>query len=85
MRSRRARTMVALAPILIAVLVAASVAACGRDHGPKPPRPTTPVAAGLGGANVAPAAIATPNPDQAPANHHHSPGHDDNDSPGRGR
>jgi hypothetical protein len=62
MRSRRARTMVALAPILIAVLVAASVAACGRDHGPKPPRPTTPVAAGLGGANVAPAAIATPNP-----------------------
>jgi hypothetical protein len=62
MRSRRARTIVALAPILIAVVVAASVAASGRDRGPQPPHPTISLAAGLGGAHVPPAAIATPNP-----------------------
>ena len=62
MRSRRARTIVTLAPILIAVVVAASVAASGRDRGPQPPHPTTSLAAGLGGAHVPPAAIATPNP-----------------------
>jgi hypothetical protein len=64
MRSRRVRTIVALAPILIAVLVAASAAASGRDRGPQPP--TTPAAAGLGSAHVPPAAIATPNPTRSP-------------------
>jgi hypothetical protein len=64
MRGRRVRTVVALAPILIAVLVAASVAACERDPGPKAPASTTPLA-GLGSANVPPAAFATPNPTRA--------------------
>ena len=62
MRSRRARTIVALAPILIAVLVAASVAACGRDRGPRASPATTPLAAGLDRAAVPPAAFQTPNP-----------------------
>jgi hypothetical protein len=66
MRSRRARTIIALAPILIAVLVAASVAARGRDRGLQPPRPTTPLAAGRGHAHVPPAAITTPNPTRPP-------------------
>ena len=60
MRRRRVRTVVALAPILIAVLVAASVAACERDPAPRPPDPTTPLAASLGGANLPPAASANP-------------------------
>jgi hypothetical protein len=57
MRSRRVRTIVVLAPVLVAVLVAVSVTACGRGRGPRPPGPTTtPLAA------VPPAALATPHP-----------------------
>jgi hypothetical protein len=56
MRRRRVRTIVVLAPVLVAVLVAVSVAACGRDRGPRPSDPATSLAA------VPPAAIATPNP-----------------------
>jgi hypothetical protein len=59
MRGRRVRTVVALAPILIAVLVAASMTACERDPAPRPPDPTTPLAAGAG---APPAAFATANP-----------------------
>jgi hypothetical protein len=62
MRSRRARTIVALAPILIAVLVAASVASCGRDRGPQPARSTAPLVDVLGGAGVPPAALEASNP-----------------------
>jgi hypothetical protein len=54
MRSRRIRTVVALAPILIAVLAAVSVAACERDARPKPVALTTPVT-GLGSSGVPPA------------------------------
>jgi hypothetical protein len=59
MRGRRVRTVVALAPILIAVLVAASMTACERDPAPRPPDRSTPLAAGAG---VPPGAIATRNP-----------------------
>jgi hypothetical protein len=59
MRSRRVRTVVVLAPVLVAVLVALSVTACGRDPGPRAPDPTTPLVE-LGA--VPPAAMATPNP-----------------------
>jgi len=62
MRGRRVRTVVALAPILIAVLVAASMTACERDPAPRPPEGTTPLAASAG---VPPAAFATPNPTRA--------------------
>ena len=62
MRGRRVRTVVALAPILIAVLVAASMTACQRDPAPRPQDPTTPVADSAG---VPPAAFATPNPTRA--------------------
>ena len=65
MRGRRVRTVVALAPILVAVLVAASVAACGPDPKSRPPDPATSLADSLGGANVPPAAFATPNPTRA--------------------
>jgi hypothetical protein len=41
MRSRQARTVVVLAPILIAMLVAASVAACEPDTEPRSPAPAT--------------------------------------------
>jgi hypothetical protein len=59
MRRRRVRTIVVLAPVLVAVLVAVSVTACGRSPGPRPSDPTTPVV-DLGA--VPPAALATPNP-----------------------
>ena len=61
MSDRRARTIVVLAPILIALLVAVSVAGCAPDRGPQP-TPTTPLAAALEGAGVPPAAFETPNP-----------------------
>ncbi len=61
MSDRRARTIVVLAPILIALLVAVSVAGCAPDRGAQP-TPTTPLAAALEGAGVPPAALETPNP-----------------------
>jgi hypothetical protein len=60
MRSRRVRTIVVLAPVLVAVLVAVSVTACWRDRGPQAAGPTAPLAAELGA--VPQAALATPNP-----------------------
>jgi hypothetical protein len=65
MRGRRVRTVVALAPILIAVLVAVSMTACERDPASRPPDRTTPLAASPGGAGVPPAGFATPNPTRA--------------------
>jgi hypothetical protein len=60
MRRRQVRTVVVLAPVLVALLVAVSVTACGRDPGPQSPDPTIPLAAELGA--IPPAALATPNP-----------------------
>jgi hypothetical protein len=59
MRGRRVRPVVALAPILIAVLVAASMTAFERDRAPRPPDRSTPLEASAG---VPPAAIETRNP-----------------------
>ena len=58
MRSRRVRTIVVLAPVLVAVLVA--VAAFGRDRGPRPAGPASPLAAAPG--PVPPTTRATPEP-----------------------
>ena len=60
MRSRQARTIVVLAPVLIAVLVAVAAAAFGRDRGPRPAGPASPLAAAP--RPVPPTTRATPEP-----------------------
>lgn len=60
MRGSRVRTLVTLAPVLVAVLVIASVAACERDRGRQPPATT--LVAGPGDESAATAAFSTANP-----------------------
>jgi hypothetical protein len=57
--------MVVLAPVLVAVLVAVAVAAFGRDRGPRPAGPASPLAAAP--RPVPPTTRATPEPTRPPA------------------